>query len=513
MATALAGLVSVGAALAVGEILAALISPDSSPYFAVGSSVVDHSPLAMREWAIDTFGTSDKTALFIVMGVVIALLAAACGFAERRRPPVGSIVIAAFGVVGVLAAIGRPGAGASYAIPAIGAGVVGVVVLRILVRQLDDEQIPEAQSDDDAGPSSVSRSPLSRRFVLTAGGIAAGAVALGIVGRTLLADAARTVADRSKVILPRPTSPAPPIPAAADIGVDGATAFITDNSSFYRIDTALQVPNLTTDQWELRVHGMVDKEFTLSWNDLMAMPMTERVVTLTCVSNEVGGDLIGNARWLGVRMKDILDRAGVQPGANMLYSSSSDGWTCGTPVSAITDNRDALLAIGMNGEPLPVEHGYPVRQVIPGLYGYVSATKWVVDWELTTFAAAQAYWTTRGWSALGPIKIASRIDVPASGATKDAGNVVVAGTAWAQHTGIEKVEVRVDNGPWEAAELAADYSNDTWRPWKYTWRAGAGEHTVSCRAIGKDGKIQTADLADPVPDGATGLDSRTYKII
>ncbi|MFT4128145.1 MAG: molybdopterin-dependent oxidoreductase, partial [Gordonia sp. (in: high G+C Gram-positive bacteria)] len=322
----------------------------------------------------------------------------------------------------------------------------------------------------------------------------------------------RTVADRGRLLLPRAADPAPPVPPGADIGVDGATSFLTDNDSFYRIDTALQVPSLTAADWQLRVHGMVDEEFTLSWEELLAMPMTERLVTLTCVSNEVGGDLVGNARWLGVRMADILDRAGVTPGANMLLSTSSDGWTAGTPVSAITDNRDALLAIGMNGEPLPVEHGYPVRQVIPGLYGYVSATKWVVDWELTTFSRAQAYWTERGWSATGPIKIASRIDRPISGATFDVGEVVLAGTAWAQHTGIATVEIRVDDGGWEPATLADDYSDDTWRQWKFAWHATAGTHRVACRATSKDGVVQTEAIADPVPNGATGLHTRSYTI-
>ncbi|QUD82284.1 molybdopterin-dependent oxidoreductase [Gordonia polyisoprenivorans] len=512
---ALTGIIAVAAALGAGELVAAFISPESSPYFAVGSSVVDHSPLWMREWAISTFGTSDKLALFVVMGVVIAILAGVCGLAERRRPPIGSIVIVVFAIVGVVASLGRPGASATYMLPSLFAGAAGVIALRILVGILDaDAETARAQtapSEDSDDSPGVLHAPASRRFVLTAAGIAAAAVAVGALGRTLLAGAAKTIADRNALRLPAPASPAPPVPASADIGVPGATPFVTGNADFYRIDTALQVPQLTTGDWQLRVHGMVDNEFTLSWDDLLAMPMTERLVTLTCVSNEVGGDLIGNARWLGVRMKDLLDRAGVRPGANMLYSTSSDGWTCGTPVSAITDNRDALLAIGMNGQPLPVEHGYPVRQVIPGLYGYVSATKWVVDWELTSFDKAQAYWTSRGWSQLGPIKISSRIDRPSS-SDLPAGQVVLAGTSWHQHTGIAGVEVRIDDGPWEQATLATDYSDDTWRPWKYVWQAGAGQHTVTCRAIGKDGQVQTSATADPVPDGATGLDSRTYSI-
>ncbi|MGV9826058.1 molybdopterin-dependent oxidoreductase [Gordonia sp. NPDC003429] len=510
VAAAVAGVVAVGAALAVGELAAVPVSPNASPYFAVGSTVVDHTPTAVREWAIGTFGTSDKTALFVGMGVIIVALAAACGIVERRRPPIGSVVIAGFGLVGALAAFGRPDARWTFVLPSLLAGFVGVAVLRTLIARLDDDTGDAHGASDSSGERRSA--PVSRRFVLTAGGIAAAALVVGGIGRRLLADAARTVADRAGLRIPAPASPAPPIPTGADLDVPGATPFVTDNASFYRIDTALQVPQLTTADWSLRIHGMVDEEVTISWDELLAMPMSERLVTLTCVSNEVGGDLIGNARWQGVPMKALLERAGVRPGADMLLSTSSDGWTCGTPVSAITDNRDALLAIAMNGDPLPVEHGFPVRQVIPGLYGYVSATKWVVDWELTKFSDAQAYWTTRGWSALGPIKLASRIDRPADGSELRAGPVIVAGTAWAQHTGISAVQVRIDDGAWQQAELATEYSIDTWRQWRYTWQATPGRHTVECRAFDMTGKAQTEQFASPIPDGATGLDSRTYTV-
>ena len=518
-ASAVAGLLAVGAGLAVGELVAVAITPDSSPYVAVGSTVVDHTPTGVREWAITTFGTSDKTALFIGMGIIIAVIAALCGIAERRRPPVGSIVIGAFGLVGIAAALGRPGAPWTAAVPSVATAIVAVVVLRWLVstlpRAVDAEpDIPPDAHAPDTRPAAGTRpaSGLPRRFVLTAAGIAAAATAVGVVGRRLLSDAAATIADRTNLVLPVPASPALPVPAGADLSASGASAFLSSNADFYRIDTALQVPRMTTSDWSLRIHGMVDREVTISWSELLAMPMTERLVTLTCVSNEIGGDLIGNARWLGVPMKTILDMAGVRPQSTMLLSTSVDGWTCGTPVSAITDGRDALLAVGMNGEPLPVEHGFPVRQVIPGLYGYVSATKWVTDWEFTRFEDAQAYWTTRGWSALGPIKLASRIDRPSSGTDLNAGPVVVAGTAWAQHTGIRAVEVRVDDGPWQPAQLATEYSIDTWRQWRYEWSATPGDHTVTCRAIDADGKEQIEALADPIPDGATGLDSRTYRV-
>ncbi|GAA3704823.1 molybdopterin-dependent oxidoreductase [Gordonia hankookensis] len=511
-AAALAGIVAVGAGLGIGELFAVMVAPGASPYFAVGSAVVDHTPDGIREWAIGTFGTSDKLALFVGMGVIIAAIAAGCGVAERLRPPTGAVIVAVFGVVGVIAALERPDSRWTFAIPSVVAGLVAVIVLRILVgmlRKAGDTiaHTTGAEVGEQSPPDGV-----GRRFLLAAGGIAVLAVAAGVVGRRVLADTTRTVVDRTKVLLPVPRSAAPPVPVAADLRIPGATPFVTTNDDFYRIDTALQVPSLTTGDWSLRIHGMVDNEIRIGWDELLAMPMTERMVTLTCVSNVIGGDLIGNARWLGVPMKTLLDRAGVQPGVDMLLSTSADGWTCGTPVSVATDGRDALLAIGMNGAPLPVEHGYPVRQVIPGLYGYVSATKWVVDWELTRFSDAKAYWTTRGWSALGPIKLASRIDRPDSRSEHARGEVVIAGTAWAQHTGVASVDVRIDDGAWQPAQLAEEYSVDTWRQWRFTWNATPGDHTVTCRATDKNGRAQVETYASPVPDGATGLDSRTYTI-
>ncbi|MDY6810732.1 MAG: molybdopterin-dependent oxidoreductase [Actinomycetota bacterium] len=502
---ALAGVLAVGGGLAVGELAAAFVDPAASPFFAVAAGVVDHAPTFGREFAIGTFGTADKAALYVGMAVLITFIAAGCGMVEQRRPPIGSVIVGAFGLLGMVAALGRAEARWTFAVPSVLAAAVAILTVRVLVGMLGSADTP----DDDG--EQTARTGIDRRFLLTAGGIAALAVVVGTVGRRMLADTARTVADRTKVVLPTPRAPAPPVPPAADLDLPGATPFVTPNADFYRIDTALQVPNLTTDGWSLRIHGRVDNETRIGWDDLIAMPMTERLVTLTCVSNEVGGDLIDNARWLGVPMKALLDRAGVQPGADMLLSTSADGWTCGTPVSAVTDGRDALLVIGMNGEPLPVEHGYPVRQVVPGLYGYVSATKWVTDWELTSFADAKAYWTTRGWSALGPIKLSSRIDRPTDSRI-EAGEVIVAGTAWAQHTGIAAVDVRVDDGPWQRADLAAEYSVDTWRQWRFAWDATPGEHRVECRAVDKDGRQQVESYASPIPDGATGLDARTFSV-
>ncbi|MFD4182089.1 molybdopterin-dependent oxidoreductase, partial [Rhodococcus sp. NPDC058514] len=341
---------------------------------------------------------------------------------------------------------------------------------------------------------------------------AAVAAAAGVAGRQMNQRLSGVLDSRRRVTIPAVADRAAPIPPGVDIEVPGATSFITPNPIFYRIDTALQVPRLTTEDWRLRIHGMVDREVTLTWDQLLRRTPLERRITLTCVSNEVGGDLAGNATWIGFPMADLLDEVGVQGDADMLLSTSVDGFTVGTPVEVLRDGRDAMLAVAMNGEPLPLEHGFPVRQVVPGLYGYVSATKWVVDWELTRFDRAQAYWTKRGWGARGPIKTASRIDVPAAFAPVPVGRVLIAGTAWAQHRGIEKVEVRVDEGPWQTATLAPEYSLDTWRQWTWQWDAPEGVHNVQVRATDLDGNVQVEERTPPIPDGATGWHGRTITV-
>ncbi|HEY4152212.1 MAG TPA: molybdopterin-dependent oxidoreductase, partial [Pseudolysinimonas sp.] len=295
------------------------------------------------------------------------------------------------------------------------------------------------------------------------------------------------------------------VPAGAELDIPGLAKVVSSNASFYRIDTALQVPQLDPAQWELTITGMVEKPVTLTFAELLALPLEESYTTLMCVSNEVGGTLIGNAKWLGYPIRHLLARAKPTAGADMVFSHSSDGFTASTPLAVLQeDDRNAILAVGMNGDPLPPEHGYPVRMVVPGLYGYVSATKWVVELEVTRFADHSAYWTERGWSSHGPVKVESRIDVPRAGATVSAGTVVVAGVAWHQHTGIEKVEVRVDGGAWNEATLAAAISVDTWVQWTWEWDAPSGQHQLEVRATDADGNTQTSDVADTVPNGATG---------
>ena len=336
-------------------------------------------------------------------------------------------------------------------------------------------------------------------------GIAAGAGVVGGIGGRLLTSRRAVTAARNAVVLPPAVQTAPAVPTGAQ--VEGAVSYVTSNADFYRIDTALYPPQIDPASWELRIHGMVRNPITITWEQLLQRPMVERYVTLACVSNEVGGDLIGNALWLGTPLKALLDEADPLPGADQVVARSSDGWTCGSPTSVLRDGRDALLAVGMNGKALPVPHGFPVRMVVPGLYGYVSACKWITEIELTRFSDFDAYWVPRGWSALGPIKTESRIDTPRDGAKRKAGTVTVAGVAWAQHRGIKQVEVQVDGGAWAPATLAPAVSADTWVQWSYQWPATAGKHAVRVRATDSDGQIQPSTPAPPAPDGATGWHS------
>lgn len=484
---ALAGMTAALAAVGLAELVAVLTGPRSAPVIAVGGWIVDHVPEGGKQLAIKLFGVHDKTALLIGTGVLLLAFAALIGLAARRRLLWGDLGIGLFALIGIGASVTRPGATALYALPTLVGSAAAVVILHLLVRQ-------QQQAMADGVPDTDSR----RQFLKIAGITAGVAVVGAVVGRALASR--RGVAQaRSAVQLPPAESPAPS---------DVVTGYETPNKGFYRIDTALVVPQVDPATWKLRIHGQVNREVTITYADLLAMPMVERYVTLACVSNEVGGDLIGNARWLGVPVKGLLERAGVKPGADQVVQRSVDGWTCGTPTSVLVDGRDALLAVGMNGVPLPVDHGFPVRMVVPGLYGYVSACKWISEMELTTFAAYDAYWVRRGWAAQAIIKTESRIDLPGDGSTKPAGPVTIAGIAWAQHRGISKVEVRVapkdGSGEWREAELLATVSPDTWRQWRLTWDATPGEYTITVRATDATGATQTEQQAPPEPDGATG---------
>ncbi|MFI8961662.1 molybdopterin-dependent oxidoreductase [Streptomyces sp. NPDC053493] len=497
---ALGGLVAGYGGLAVAALAGVLVRPEAGPLAAVADAVVDRTPAAVERWAIRTFGASDKAVLEAGILVLLALLAAALGRLALRSRPAALGGVAALGVVGALAALTRPDSdSAADALPSLVGAAAAALLLSLLVRRLT---APPA-ADPAAG---------RRGFLRAGAGVAVGATGALVLSRSVGSHRSEhATASRAALRLPRPASPAPAVPPGAQLPVEGIGPFVTPNRDFYRVDTALVVPRVDADTWHLRIHGTgVSQERTVTLPELLRREVVERDITLACVSNEVGGDLVGNARWLGVRLADLLRECGVRPPsaggpADQLVARSVDGMTIGTPVETVMDGRDALLAFGMNGEPLPFAHGFPVRMVVPGLYGYVSACKWISSIELTTFAAYDAYWVPRGWAAQAPVKTQSRIDTPRSGGGITAGPVAVAGVAWAQHRGISRVEVRVDDGPWQTARLAAEDSADTWRQWVHTWQAAPGRHHLTVRATDGTGAVQTARTAGTMPDGATGL--------
>lgn len=490
---ALAGVLSAAAGLAVAELVAGLLGSARTPVVAVAEAVVALTPGFLVELAIQAVGTADKPLL--LAGVLLALLglSALAGVISMRRRAYGQLLVTALAAVGVAALLTRPQSGPVDVLSGVLGGLTGLVLLPLLVDAGEPSPAPSA--------GSVPR----RDFLRTALVVAVLASAAGAVGRLL--GGRRSGIEAARTALQLPAEPAA-LPAGVELGVEGISPWRTPVESFYRIDTAIILPLVQPEEWRLRVHGEVDRELDLSLSDLLDQhEVVDAWVTLSCVSNEVGGRLVGNARWTGVRVADVLRQAGVRPEADAVRSTSADGWTCGTPLEALTDGRDALLALAMDGRPLPVEHGFPVRMVVPGLYGFVSATKWLVDLEVTRFDRFAAYWTQRGWAEQAPAKTASRIDVPRAGDSVPAGPVAVGGVAWAQHRGIEAVEVRVDDGPWARARLGGVPSVDTWRQWAWTWEATAGTHVLSVRAVDGDGVVQTGERADPVPDGATGWHS------
>ncbi|MDG4763750.1 molybdopterin-dependent oxidoreductase [Solwaraspora sp. WMMD406] len=503
---ALAGVAAAAVALGIAEVIAVFTGARSAPLVAVGGVVVDTVPEPLKQFAIALFGVHDKTALLIGTAVLLAGFAAVIGVAAARRPIVGDLGIAVFGLIGAVAAVTRPQLGVAAVLPALLGSLAAAMLLRALVTgPLRPTGAAEPVSPAAADPVTMPGvGAADRRRFLSAVGVSVGAAALAGASGRWAAQRRSVVTARAAVMLPAATDVAVPLPSGVDPQVPGLSRYVTANSDFYRIDTALVVPRIDPDQWQLRIHGRVATEITVSYADLLGMDLVERYVTLACVSNEVGGDLIGNARWLGVPVRELLTAAGPLPGADQVVGRSADGWTCGTPTEALLDGRDALLAVGMNGEPLPVEHGFPVRMVMPGLYGYVSACKWITELELTSFADFDAYWVPRGWSAQGPIKTQSRIDTPRQRAELAAGTVPVAGVAWAQHRGISAVEVRVDDGPWQSATLAPAVSDDTWVQWVWQWPATPGEHVLTVRATDATGETQPEQRQSVAPDGATG---------
>ncbi|PKT68085.1 molybdopterin-binding oxidoreductase [Streptomyces populi] len=517
---ALSGALAGFTALAVAELVAAAVRPQSSPVIAVGGASIDATPAAVKDWAIRHFGTDDKLVLQLGILTVLTVLALVLGVLAVRFRRAGAAGVLLFGAVGAAAAVGRPDSiGLADVLPSVVGAFAGALLLYVLTGRLTTVRRPPASRHEEVPEEAGAGLPASagwdrRGFVLMAASAAAASAVVGGAGRSLNASRGQdAVASRDEVVLPRPGSPAEPVPARAALRVPGISPFTTPNSSFYRVDTALVVPKVDATTWRLRVHGQgVLRAATYSFDDLLRRELVERDITLTCVSNEVGGPYAGNARWIGVRLADLLAECGVKPPsrggpADQLVARSVDGMTIGSPVEDVMDGRDALLALGMNGEPLPFAHGFPVRMVVPGLYGFVSACKWIEDMELTTFDAYDPYWVKRGWARRAPIKTASRIDTPKPFARPDAGTVMVAGVAWAQHRGIDKVEVRVDDGPWQQAHLATEDTRDTWRQWSFPWRATPGSHTLTVRATDRTGTVQTDRRTRTIPDGASGWHS------
>ncbi len=507
--SALAGIVSAAAFLAVAELVTLLVAPESSPILAVGSFVIDIVPQPIKEFAIATFGEADKVVLLCSLGLAVAVAAAIGGILQFFARPFGLVVLVIAGALSTAATVTRSGASVLAAAPPVLGTLVGCAVLILLITRLrvwsgDVVAGSAARTGPPDAETPAAREVGRRSFLIVTGAVGLSAVVVGIGARMLNATSASIDAARRELRLPEPRTTVT-IPQGAEFEVDGLSPLITPNADFYRVDTALTVPAVDPNTWRLVIDGMVRERVELSFDDLVGMGLDEYSVTLTCVSNEVGGGLVGNAIWQGVPIRDILKMAGPQAGADMVLSRSVDGYTASTPLESLTDDGlDAIFAVAMNGEPLPLEHGFPVRMVVPGLYGYVSATKWVTELKVTTFDADEAYWTPRGYAAQAPIKFASRIDTPRTGKPVVAGTVAVAGVAWAQTVGIDRVEVRIDDGDWQSATLSNPINSDTWVQWMMPWEATAGTHYVEVRAINKNGETQTEERTPIAPDGSSG---------
>ena len=556
----IAGLLTGAVAVGVAQLIAGMTGPDGSPVVAVGRVSIDFTPPPVKNFAITSFGSHDKQVLVSGILVVLAIFAALIGAAAVRRLSLGMAGLAAFAVIGLVAATTRPDSSAADVLPTLFGAAAGAIALYYLVRAAGpvtatqqaagraparpgqpaaagapagpdsrggpaggaDRAVGARQQDGGTraggggmpapprppmppgrGSPALPPEPERRRFLVISAAAAGTAAVTGLGGR-LLSERSSVAHAQAALRLPAPSRPGPPLPPGTDFKIPGLSPFITPNKTFYRVDTAIVLPEVPPASWSLRIHGMVRQEMVVSFRELLRRPLTENYITLCCVSNNVGGPYIGNARWLGASLASLLRQAGVRAGADQLLCTSADGFTSGTPVQTVLDGRDAMLAVAMNGTALPVEHGFPVRMVVPGLYGYVSACKWITDIEVTTFAASHAYWTSRGWDQQAPVKTESRIDVPTGRNPLKPGRIAVAGVAWAQHKGIAAVQARVDNGPWQEARLAAVPDLDTWRQWVWEWDAAPGTHLIQARATDKTGYTQTPAAAPPEPNGATG---------
>jgi DMSO/TMAO reductase YedYZ molybdopterin-dependent catalytic subunit len=522
---AVAGVLAAGTALGVGQFVAGLTGASGSPVVAVGELQIDFTPPWLKNFAISTFGPNDKLVLVGGIVLVLAAFAALIGVAATRRMGYGTAGLAVFAAIGLTAAATRPNATVASLLPTLAAAAAAAAVLVALIPLTGPPPLPAPRPvsyDPVTGPGAPGERPgpatgediepgtepgriePRRRSFLAASAATAGVAAAGGLAGRVLAERASVTKAQQAVRIPQPTVTTQALPPGTDLDIPGLTPFVTPSAKFYRVDTALVLPQVDPSSWKLRIHGMVEREITLTFEELLKRPLIEDYITLCCVSEPVGGPYIGNAKWLGASLAGLLREAGIKAGADQLMCTSVDGFTSGTPVPVVMDGRDALLAVAMNGAALPVAHGFPARMVIPGLYGYVSATKWVTDIEVTTFAGNYAYWAQRGWSQQAPIKTECRIDVPLINASLRPGRSPVAGVAWAQHKGIAAVEVRVDRGPWHEARLAAVPGIDTWRQWVWEWPATPGHHLIEARATDQTGYTQTLAQAPPEPNGASG---------
>jgi DMSO/TMAO reductase YedYZ molybdopterin-dependent catalytic subunit len=511
------GVVAGAAALGAGELVGGLRSSWQSPVVGVAEATIDHVPRSVKDFGIRTFGEDDKVALVIGILVFSVIFAAVLGLAARRSIRVAAAGFAAFAAVGVWASQQLVGSGASAVLPSVIAGLAGVVALQRLHRASGAARPVEVVVIADGGDTSVDGAHTGagttntawfgdggsrRRFLASSGLVAAVAVAAAAGGRALRGRFSAS-SSRDGVVLPSADRPRAAAPVSVQADGIGVSPFYTPNAGFYRVDTALAVPQVTAESWSLRVTGMVDREVEISYAELLDRSLAEEDITLTCVSNTVGGDLLGTARWLGLPIQSLLDEAGVQADADQLVGRSVDGYTCGFPLASL-DGRPALIAVGMNGEPLPISHGFPARLIVSGLYGYVSATKWVTELEVTRFDRFDQYWVARGWDQEAPIKTSARIDTPRTLAKLAPGRIVIGGVAWAQTRGISKVEVAIDGDEFREATLADELNEHTWRQWTLPWDATPGRHRITVRATDGDGVLQIEDRAEPFPNGASG---------
>lgn len=493
---ALTGVLAALTALGVGHLVAAVTLPSASPVLAIGSTVIDATPTPVKEWAVAHFGTNDKLILLSSIAIVTLLAAAGIGLLSRHRPRVALTLIAVLGLAATVAAAARPEAALLSVVPGVVATISAAAVFEFLRRRASSG-LPPNRAETATGKTAASR----RAFLLGAGAVAASGAAAAFIGQHLITMATSV----SNLVLPRAKEPLPPFPAGIENKVAGLSPLRTPNTDYYRVDTALALPRIDPATWHLTIDGDVEKRIELTLADLMAMDVIERDITMTCVSNDIGGPYVGSARWLGVRTRDVLAMARPRSGTEQILSTDVDGMTISTPLQALTDDREALLAFGMNGKPLPAEHGFPLRLVTPRLYGFVGSTKWVTRLTATTYAAQQAYWTRRGWAINAPVLTQARIDVPRALSSVPSGKpTFIAGVAWAQGRGVSKVEVSIDDGPWMATELGVDAGVDLWRQWYLPWSPQPGQHTIQVRGTDRVQGTQTEVRSSPFPSGATG---------